>query len=465
MSTSGSAARIHFQTTISNPPNVDVNYFGACESGSGSGCSVTLPVAFTRMLIPASQTEDIQITARVLNNGTPTNDSGPINVAWASSPDRRSLLLDGPPEPAVLPERDDSTQRRSGQYCLLDDHAEPQERHRHLPLRLLAGQPGAAAGLDRRRRSQLEPRLTRARRRPGTTAAAGGHCIGCHSITNDGKFMGLTIGGSSTYNAANWELLDIQNQDLLLHQPDQDGRQRLQRSERHRRPATRSATGRSTARTPSRPRRPGDRTTLDGQHVQVEALPQQRVAQHRPPPRPPSARPGRRFPARRRPSTPISPIRSGATTAQIWSTPRSTRRRRADSTGNPSGLNGDLKTGGRIAIADADPDAESITDDAHVLVDRQSNITSYYPVHQRGQQLGRLQPEQLRRQLEQPPTSTTTAAPGTARASATATTTRRPGSTWSRPAPPERQLALDYANGATATTTTTTTPGRASAPT
>jgi len=26
---------------------------------------------------------------------------------------------------------------------------------------------------------------------------AGGHCIGCHTITNDGKFMALDIGGSS----------------------------------------------------------------------------------------------------------------------------------------------------------------------------------------------------------------------------------------------------------------------------
>src|SRR5437868_2238649 len=65
--------------------NVDVQYYGACESAPGSGCVVTLPVAFTRMLIPACLTEDIQMTARVLSGSTPTNDSSPVNVAWAAS--------------------------------------------------------------------------------------------------------------------------------------------------------------------------------------------------------------------------------------------------------------------------------------------------------------------------------------------------------------------------------------------
>jgi Tol biopolymer transport system component len=49
----------------------------------------------------------------------------------------------------------------------------------------------------------------------------------------------------------------------------------------------------------------------------------------------------------------------------------------ADSTGNPGGLNGDLKKGGQIAIADATP--ETIMDNARVLVPRVSGKTSYYP--------------------------------------------------------------------------------------
>ena len=41
------------------------------------------------------------------------------------------------------------------------------------------------------------------------------------------------------------------------------------------------------------------------------------------------------------------------------------------------GLDGDLKTGGQIAIADATP--SSITDDASIIVPRQDGYTDYYP--------------------------------------------------------------------------------------
>ena len=41
------------------------------------------------------------------------------------------------------------------------------------------------------------------------------HCIGCHAISNDGRYMALTLGGSSTYNGANFSLLDIRMQNLV----------------------------------------------------------------------------------------------------------------------------------------------------------------------------------------------------------------------------------------------------------
>jgi len=44
---------------------------------------------------------------------------------------------------------------------------------------------------------------------------------------------------------------------------------------------------------------------------------------------------------------------------------------------NPTGLNGDNKRGGQIAIASAT--ATGVNDDAHVLVPRENNITKYYP--------------------------------------------------------------------------------------
>ena len=44
---------------------------------------------------------------------------------------------------------------------------------------------------------------------------------------------------------------------------------------------------------------------------------------------------------------------------------------------NPTGLNGDMKRNGQIAIASAT--ATGINNDAHVLVPRENNITKYYP--------------------------------------------------------------------------------------
>ena len=367
-------------------------------------------------------------------------------------PDRRSLLLDGHPEPAATararrwpapgptacrtPRRRPRTARRS---TATTSPRTTRRRSRSGPT---------TAGRTRRRR-------TRGRRRPGTAASAGGHCIGCHSITNDGKFMALDIGGSSTYNAANWELLDIAAQALCSINPTKTGGNGCNdpnatatndptcywQSYRKDAFATETAWG------------PNDdvmvsmyKSKLYFNTVAAERTGSATITQI-----------GLRSRPRRRPSIPISRIRSGATTARCWSTPRSTRRA-ADSTGNPGGLNGDLKTGGQIAIADATP--ESITDDARVLVPRVSGHDQLLPVRQRGQQLRRLQPEHLRQPDR--PTSTTTAAPATAPGSATVTTTRRPSSGGSRPAATGRTSA---STTPTAATTTTTTPGRASAPT
>src|SRR5262249_8204676 len=45
-----------------------------------------------------------------------------------------------------------------------------------------------------------------------------GHCIGCHTISNDGKYMALTIGGSAS-DAANTAILDIGQQNLININP------------------------------------------------------------------------------------------------------------------------------------------------------------------------------------------------------------------------------------------------------
>ncbi|HVZ89358.1 MAG TPA: hypothetical protein VHG72_20505 [Polyangia bacterium] len=213
MTTPGTSARITLQTTSSS--NVNVQYFGTCESAPGSGCSVTLPVQFTEMLIPACQTEDIQITASVLSGSSPTGDSPPINVAWAASgltgglyfwtvvpnPPKKSDTGDIPTPPTYIlldPTQTSGTQIE--RYDFSQDNPTPQV------VWTDDGGPGSTPPYDGAPQSWV-------------SGTAGGHCIGCHTITNDGKYMALTIGGSSTTNAANWELLDIQNQALELINP------------------------------------------------------------------------------------------------------------------------------------------------------------------------------------------------------------------------------------------------------
>ncbi len=375
MSTSGSAARIHFQTTMSNPPNVDVNYFGACESGSGSGCSVTLPVAFTRMLVPASQDEDIQITARVLNNGTPTNDSGSINAAWASS------LTGGLYYWTVLPNQQycpSSTMASPGSYCLLDTTQKPPNGTAIYRYDFAQDNPAPQQVWTDDGGPNSSPSYQGAPQ-SWNNNVAGGHCIGCHSITNDGKFMALDIGGSSTYNAANWELLDIQNQDLLSINPTKTGGNNCGTN------ASDSPTSNPTCYWQAyRKDAFATETAWAPDGLRMVSMFKSKLFLNSVAPNTASASAtiSQIGPAFQSSATAIDPYQSDP----FWSHDGTkivftsfNQAGTADSTGNPSGLNGDLKVGGRIAIADADPSSETPTDNAHVLVDRQSNVTSYYP--------------------------------------------------------------------------------------
>jgi hypothetical protein len=377
MSTSGSAARIHLLTTGSS--NVDVQYYGACESAPGSGCVVTLPVAFTRMLIPACQTEDIQLTARVLSGSTPTNDSNPVNVAWASSAVTGGLYYW-----TVIPNANYCPSATDGNpmpnpptYCLLDVHQNPkngtaiyrydfsQDNPKPQQVWTDDGGPGSNPAFDGAPQAW-------------NNGTAGGHCIGCHSITNDGKFMGLTIGGSSTYNAANWELLDIQNQGLFEINPSKTGGNNCNDPnasptsdiacywEAYRKDqfATEMAWGPNDDVMVSMYRSKLYFNTVSATQGQFTSA---TITQM-----------GAALPSS---ASKIDPYQSDP----FWSHDGSylvytsfSQAATPDSTGNPSGLNGDLKTGGRIAIATAT--ASSVNDDAKVLVDRQNNKTSYYPV-------------------------------------------------------------------------------------
>jgi hypothetical protein len=360
MTTAGSAARISFHTVSSN--NVDVSFFGSCETAPGAGCSVTIPTKFTRMLIPACQNEDIQITARVLNGGTPTGDSPPVKAAWTQSaltgglyfwtvvpnPTKATSTSNIPTPPSYLlldPTQTSGTQIE--RYDFAQDNPKPQV------VWTDDGGPGSMPAYDG------APQAF-------DNGAAGGHCIGCHTITNDGKFMALTIGGSSVVNAANWELLDIANQALELINPaggkDSSGDPTATptmdptnywKSYRNEGFATETAWGPN-----------GDvmvsmySSKLYFNTVVVNGA-AATVTQQRP-----------AFPTSAPDPYQSDPFWShdGALLAfTSFNQPAPA----------PGGTNGDLKPNGQIAIADAT--ATTVTDNARVLVARGNNLSNYYP--------------------------------------------------------------------------------------
>jgi hypothetical protein len=372
MKTAGTAARISFQTLQTN--NVKADFYGACEV-PGAGCSVTIPLAFTQKLIPASATEDIQITARVLSGTTPTNDSSSISAAWSSAGLSGGLyywtaIVNQPYCPNAIA---GNPLPDPGSYCLLDTALNP--KNGTAIYRYDFSQPTPApqqvwtddGGPDSSPSYQGGPQ-------PWNGGQVGGHCIGCHSISNDGKFMALGIGGSSTYNAANWALLDIQNQDLLLINPLRTGG---------------NGCTDSNASPLSDPNCYWQSYRKDAFAIETAwgptgaaavAMYKSQLYLNTVAPSGTVAVIAQSGPALPTSAALIDPYQSDP----FWSHDGSllvytsfSQLPAANTTSNPGGLNGDLKTGGQIAIANATP--TSITDNAHVLVARQNNKTSYYP--------------------------------------------------------------------------------------
>jgi hypothetical protein len=327
-------------------------------------------VQLTEMLVPASSIENIQITMRVSNGGAPM-ESAPIQAAWAQTGVTGGLYYW-----TVIPNQPycpSATAASPGTYCLEDTTQTPKNgtaiyrydfsQSNPVPQQVWTddGGPNSTPSY------QGSPQAW-------DNKVAGGHCIGCHSITNDGKFMGLTIGGSSTYNAANWEVLDIQNQDLLLVNP--------------------TRTGGSGCNDPSAT--PTNDPTCYWQEYRKDAFATEmawgpnddvmvsmymsKLYFNSVTVNGTTATIAQSGPALPSSATALDPYQSDP----FWSHDGSllvytsfNTAAAANSTGNPGGLNGDLKTGGRIAIADAT--ASSITDNAKELVPRISGKTSYYP--------------------------------------------------------------------------------------
>ena len=363
LTTAGTAARVNFSTASGN---LNVNYYGACESGPGTGCSISIPLKLTQLLVPSSATEDIRLTARVSANGAPM-ESAPITANWA-----QSSLTGGLYYWTVLPNQKTCGTPTPGTYCLLDTSQSPPNGTAIYRYDFSADNPAPQLVWTDDGGPNSVPAYQGAPQ-AWDNGNAGGHCIGCHTITNDGRFMALTIGGSSTFNAANWELLDIASQSLDLINPAKTGGNGCNDPnatwmndptcywETYRKDAFAT----ETAWGPN-----GDvmvsmyAAKLYFNTVAVAATGNTATI----------TKVGLAFPT----SSP-DPYQSDPFWSHDGSLLAFTSFSQAATatSGNPNGLNGDLKTGGRIAIAGATQQA--VMDNAKVLVTANSTVSNYYP--------------------------------------------------------------------------------------
>ncbi len=204
----GMYARLHFE----QEGQLNINFYGLCETGMpGTGCYVKMPLSLTRLFVGPSESGDIKMTARVSSGGKPA-ETAPINVAWASLGLSGGLyywsVIPNPPKKTntdaipmppnyILLDPDQTNGTEILRYAFTSDGTDPKP----LPVWTDDGGPSSTPAYD-----GAPPAIN--------NNAAKGHCIGCHAISNDGRYMTLTIGGSAP-EAANFALLDIAKQSLI----------------------------------------------------------------------------------------------------------------------------------------------------------------------------------------------------------------------------------------------------------
>jgi hypothetical protein len=360
----GQIARLNFQAGA----GTNVNFYANCETipGVPPGCYVKMPLSLTRLFIAASETADIALTARVFGTGSAPSETQTVNVAWAST-----ALSGGLYYWSVIP----NPPRKTGtdniptppNYILLD----PTQTNGTEILRYAFTTDGTdpvptVVWTDDGGPSSTPPYNGAPQAFVG--GVAGGHCIGCHSISNDGKYMALTLGGSSARDGANFSLLDIGMQTLININP-------VASTDPNSSPTSNPSDywkkfrmeGLATENTwgPN-----GDRVVSMFQSklwlTQITVTPGALTGT--------AVRMGSVVPTWQAQEAYASdPFWSQDGTKFVFTSFAS------PSVGlyNETGLNGDMKKGGQIVIATAD--ANGIHDDAKVLIKRDPNVTSYYP--------------------------------------------------------------------------------------
>jgi hypothetical protein len=202
-------ARLSFQG-----PGVALSFYGNCESGlPGGGCYVGLPSSLTQLLVAPSEQGDIALTARAYGAGSGLREAPAINVAWADLP-----LSGGLYYWSIIPSPPRGYTATPPNYILLD----PTQTNGTGVFRYSFGSDGSALApavvwTDDGGPASSPP--YNGAPQAYVAGLAGGHCIGCHAVTNDGKYMALTLGGSDATTNANFALLDIVAQTLININP------------------------------------------------------------------------------------------------------------------------------------------------------------------------------------------------------------------------------------------------------
>ena len=362
----GQIARLNFQAG----GGTNVNFYANCEQPAGvaPGCYVKMPLSLTRLFIAASESGDIKLTARVLTAGASAPaETASVNVAWANvalsgglyywsvipNPPRKTGTDNIPTPPTYI--LLDPTQTNGTEILRYAFTADGNSDPTPQVVWTDDGGPSSTPPYNGAPQSVVN-------------GVAGGHCIGCHSISNDGKYMTLTLGGSSTKDGANFSLLDIGQQTLININPaastDPNSSPTVNpfdywKKFRMEGLATENTWGPKADRVVSMF---GSKLYLTQITVTAGALTGTAT--------------------RMGAVVPTWQAQEGYASDPFWSQD-GTRfvftSFPAPSIGlyNDTGLNGDMKKGGQIVIATADENG--VHDDAKVLISRENGKTSYYP--------------------------------------------------------------------------------------
>jgi hypothetical protein len=359
---SATSARLHFTAGDS----VDITWYGRCETTDangalpGTGCYVKLPVDFTALFIGASEATNITLTARVGGGSGAAAETPSIQVAWANVGVTGGLYYWSVISPVAV-----------------TGYTTPDPDPNNNPMGLGTGimrydfskdNPAPQLVWTDRGPPPFSPTTVFAPQAsdPGTNGPAyGGHCVGCHAISNDGKYMALTIGGSSSVNGANFSVLDITMRHLLNINP-------AARTDQNSSP-TQNPTDywnmfrKDTFATETSWSKDGTASVsmylskLYINAIMIDPVMGTGVA----------TRQGLALPS-------WGEYQSDPFWSQDGKLLVFTSFPAPDTDpNNPTGLNGDMKTGGTIAIADAN--GNTVMDNARPLVPRQSGVTNYYP--------------------------------------------------------------------------------------